>query len=128
MEEQFSKEDKLMKRLLKEAGAEKPTLDFKQNLMAKLAARERVIRPYEPLISKTAWLVIFSIGIFVILGLNFWESDVDINFAFNFKLPQLIDFSRISISQNMLYAFGCVALFIVQIPFVKRLIDKQFQL
>lgn len=128
MEKQFSREEMLMKRLLKEAGTEMPSANFKNNIMQKLAARERVITPYKPLISKQAWMFIFCLSVLWIGGLYFLDADMNLKGHFELELPQFFDMPEIKVAKTMQYAIGFIALFLIQVPFLKRFLDKQYQL
>ncbi|MCB7481350.1 hypothetical protein [Christiangramia sediminis] len=128
MEKQFNREDELIKRLLNEAGPEKPSADFKNRVMKTVEARNAKIRPYEPLISKTGWLSIAAIIFISMSGLSFLYADVSFSNYLNFDFPYLMDMPKIDLSRTMQIAFGFVALFFLEIPFLKRFLDREYQL
>lgn len=127
MEKQFSREDRLMKKLLNEAGTEKPSADFKSRIMKTVQARNAEIRPYEPLISRTGWVSIAAIIFISMIGLSFLYADVSFSNYLNFEFPYLMDMPNIDLSRTMQIAFGFVALFFLEIPFLKRFLDREYQ-
>ena len=128
MEKQFNKEDRLMKRLLNEAGTEKPSADFKNRIMMKVEARNTVIKPYEPLITRSGWWTIAAIVAVVMTGLFSLHSDISFTGYLDFEFPHLFDVPKINLSRTMQYAIAFVALFFLQIPFLKRFMDREYQL
>ena len=112
--------------LVKEAGLEQPGPDFTKGVIGKLQPKTATTT-YRPLIGKTAWtaialiaLAVLLIVLFVPVGALSWEGKRFEGFsceaARGWK-PQL--------SKTSLYALGCLALFLVQIPFLKRLIEQK---
>ncbi len=133
MEEQFND----VKRLVKEAGIERPSSGFSINVMQdikRLSAQEPIV--YTPLISKRAW---FWIGILIfglVLSLAFLTDN-------NTSILDKIDLSSLQLKGKLinnpfkdftLYKttlYGILffsILFFVQIPILKRRIDKSFSL
>jgi len=127
MEKQFDREDTLMKRLLNEAGTEKPSADFKNRIMMKVEARNVEIRPYEPLISKTGWMSITVIFILSMVGLSYLYADISLFNDFSFEFPRVLELPEIKLSRTMQYAIAFVALFFLQIPFLKKFLDREYQ-
>ncbi|MDX1761706.1 MAG: hypothetical protein R3218_06085 [Christiangramia sp.] len=126
MEKQFNREDRLMKKLLNEAG-ERPSVDFKSNILSRIESRKVEIKPYKPLISNSVWFVLAGVMISSMIGLYFINSDVSFNYDFDYEIFGNINMPRIDLSQNMKYAVAFVALFFLQIPFLKRFIDREYQ-
>ena len=127
MEKQFNREDRLMKKLLNEAGTDKPSADFKSRIMMKVEARNATVQPYEPLISKSVWIVLGGVLLASMAGLYVMNSDISFSYQLNFELPQLPDIPKISFSRTMQYAIAFVALFFLEVPFLKRFLDRQYQ-
>jgi hypothetical protein len=127
MEEQFKNIDSLTKKLLKEAGTHKPSSNFLSNVM--LAVEQKSIKQaYQPLISTTTWMVIGVSLVVLILVLYLFPfqqlsfiSDSLISDKLNFQNP----FSGIEISKTTVYAVGFLGLFLIQIPFLKRLVEHR---
>ena len=128
MEERFNREDELMKRLLQEAGAETPSIDFKRKLMLKVEARNIELSPYKPLISKNGWIGISAMFLVAMAGLFFLHADMTFISQLNFEFPHLFDLPEINLSRTMQYAIGFVALFFLQVPLLKRFLDREYQL
>lgn len=125
MEKQFNREEKLLKSLLNEAGTEKPSADFRNRIMMKVALRNAEIRPYEPLISKSVWIGIVAGIIVFIAGVTYLNSDISVS-GLNFEIPDLVNIPEINLSRTMQIAFGFVALFFLEIPFLKRVLDREY--
>ena len=128
MEKQFNREDRLMKKLLNEAGTEKPSADFKSKIMLKVEARNAVIKPYKPLISKQGWTGIAVIFVLSIAGLSYLISDISFSNYLNFEFPHLMNMPKFDLSRTMQIAFAFVALFFLEIPFLKKFFDREYQL
>ena len=127
MDEQFKKEDYFTRSLIKDAGLNKPSMDFKNMVMHKIATN--AANSYQPLISKNIWwflaitVMALTIGIYVyplastdLLGQ--WNLSERLNF--NFTLP------TVQISKITSYALGFLALILLEIPFLKRILMKQY--
>lgn len=128
MEKQFSREDRLMKKLLNEAGTEKPSANFKSSIMMKIEAKNAKIKPYEPLISKNGWVMIAAIFLISMTGLSYLYSDLSISYNLNFDFLHLMELPKIDLSRTMQYAIAFVALFLLQIPFLKRFLDREYHI
>ncbi len=127
MEKQFNREDELIKRLLNEAGTEKPSAGFKSRIMKTVEARDAEIKPYEPLISKTGWTSIVVISVLSLTGLSFLYADISLFNDLSFDFPLFINMPEINLSRTMQYAIAFVALFFLQVPFLKRFLDREYQ-
>ncbi len=128
MEKQFSREDRLMKKLLNEAGTEKPSADFKKQIMMKVEARNASIKPYEPLISKAVWMALGGVLIASVLTLYFINSDVSFSYDLNFNFLKAIEIPSMNLSRTMQIAIAFVALFFLEVPFLKRFLDREYRL
>ena len=129
MEEPLNKQDKLLCDLLQESSLEKPSLDFSKSVMEKIQAK-RATTVYEPLISKKAWGLIALTFLITSVGLYFYPEsnwiDLDRGFLVE-KLSGITTFlPNVEISKTTLYAVVFLALFFIQIPFLKRFIEKKY--
>lgn len=125
--EKLSREEMLTKKLLKEAGLEKPSLDFSANVIKAINAK-RVVVEYKPLISLQGRIIIFSLLIISMAGFYFINSDLQISLEFKFfKALSLPSIPTIEVSKTMSYAIGFVSLFLLQIPFLKGLMERQMR-
>lgn len=128
MEEQFKREDRILKGLLDEAGRDKPSFEFKKNLMQKIELRTNKLSPYKPLISKKVW---YALGVVVVSAytlLFLILSEINLVAYVNFDFLNKWHIPQIQLSQTMQYAIAFVALFFIQIPFLKRILDRQYSI
>jgi len=127
--------DKLAKKVMQSSLLESPSLNFTDNVMAKVEASAKSnITVYKPLISKRAWLII---SILVVSSLSYgifgsgiesigWFSKVDFSIISNNKVTEAI--SGITFSKTLMYAVGlCGLLFFIQIPIMKHYFDKRYE-
>lgn len=125
MEQRFNKEDELMKKILKEAGSKQPSADFRNNIMMKIQAQQQPISPYESLISKTGWIAISAIFVLSILGLVMLNMNEPFSIFNGFKIPTIqFKIPQLNLSQYMLYGIASLSLFFLEIPFLKRWLEK----
>ena len=124
-----------IKKMVKEAPVEKPSLDFSANVMDAINALEakKTRQVYEPLISKKIWFLIVA-GI-IALTVYLFKTGVHLNEGYLSK----VDLSKITnaisfdssysfnISNTALYGFIFLAIMIpIQIAYLKRYHDKKF--
>ncbi|TBW26483.1 hypothetical protein [Gramella sp. KN1008] len=128
MEKQFNREDELMKRLLNEAGTERPSADLKKRIMMTVENRNVTIKPYQPLIPKFMWYLLAACLVSAVAGLYMMYADVSLSWSFDLQLSQYFDMPRIDLSRTMQYAIAFIALFFLQIPFLKRFLDREYRL
>jgi len=115
--------EKLTQAWVEEAGIEQPSLNFTHNVMDVIDARTSTSKVYRPLISGKGWSLVAVVFIASLVAVYLFPSG-------EFRYLKDIDFSTLpsiqnplegmSVSKPMLYAFGFLALFLVQIPFLKR--------
>ncbi|GAA4316195.1 hypothetical protein GCM10023115_25760 [Pontixanthobacter gangjinensis] len=128
MEKRFNREDELIKKLLNEAGMEKPSVNFKSQILHKIEARKVELTPYKPLISAPVWFLLAGVMLSSMLGLYIINAEVSFPYSINFDLFERINLPKIDLSRNMQYAIAFVALFFLQVPFLKRLMDNEYRL
>ncbi|WP_298313432.1 hypothetical protein [uncultured Aquimarina sp.] len=124
MEEQY----KDIKRLVKEAGTEDPSVDFLRNVMSDIRATsvDKSVA-YQPLISKKAWLVMGVLLIGLLISLPFLSEGTWIldNMDFSFLNGVENPFAGFKLYSATMYGIIFLAiLFMVQITVIKRRIDK----
>jgi len=127
MEKSIKLIDEKTKAYLVEAGLETPSVGFAQKVMDQITAKELNVNNYTPLISTRGWFV-FAL---VVLGsslllyffpMNTWDR-FDFSRARTFSYES--SFSNLwNPSKTLLYGMFFVGLFLFQIPFLKRLLDK----
>lgn len=133
MDKQSNKIDKLIHKLINEAGLENPSTEFFINVMDKIEV-QKVSQPivFQPLISKKIWLLIVSFTIVALVLLSVYPIFTEFTLyqlpslsKLSFQLPEMqlpeIQFSKITI-----YGIGFLSLFLIQIPFLKKQIDQRF--
>ncbi len=127
MEKQSNREERLIKKLLNEVGTEKPSADFKSKIMMAVERKTAPIPPYKPLIPQAVWFMITGVVIIAIAGLSYINSDLSIDLSANINIPKF-DMPELHFSKTMQYAIAFVALFFLQIPFLKKFLDSQYRL
>ncbi len=126
MEEPYNKQDEILKKLIKEVPLEKPSLDFSKKVLQQIEMKKGNMA-YRPLISKTAWTAIAAIFIFGIVWIYFNPASNMYDFAttsFSEKINIKNPFEGFALSTTTAYAIGFMALFFLQIPFLKRILEK----
>lgn len=130
MEKQFNHEEEFLRKLLKEAVIEKPSADFRSKIMMRIEAKKAPVKAYKPLISERNWYLVAIILVLAVGGIFFLVEN-SINFSgypeyLRLEIPE-INYPVIYLSKTMQYAFAFVALFFLQIPFLKKIIDRQYE-
>lgn len=128
MEERYNREEELMKSLLKEAGTEKPSSDFKSNIMMRLESRRTELSPYEPLISKPVWMILGGGMIASILALYLINTEYFFDYNLDFEYLSSVKLPSIDLSRTMQIAIAFVALFFLEVPFLKRFLDREYSI
>jgi hypothetical protein len=126
MEEPYNKQDEILKKLVKEVPLEKPSLDFATKVLQQIE-KQKASNSYRPLISKTGWATITAIFILGIVWIYFNPASNMYNLAttsFSEKMNFKNHFEGFVLSKTTLYAIGFMALFLLQIPFLKRILEK----
>lgn len=118
----------MLKQWMQELPLESPSSDFTTKVMGQIRGKS-LVTEYKPLISKTAWVIIGLLIIGAVLWLYFNpssnmmpEEQLSILDGLQFKNP----FEALQLSRTSLYAIAFLALFIVQIPFLKRVVEKNY--
>ena len=119
--------DSASKKVLNEAGLEKAPEDVMANIMAAIATAGVQHIKYKPLISKKSLLLTLLgfIALFVILIFSvpiekYYMDDVDLTIGERFTAV----LGSIKFSKTVLYGVGFLGLFLIQIPFLKRMLDN----
>lgn len=127
--------EKFVKKSIKKASLETPSLDFTNSVMAQVNALQRsAITTYRPLISKPIWFVIFTVSLLIVLYIIFgtttndagWLSFIDLSVITNNRLSNT--FSGFNISKSVMYAIVLFGLMLfIQIPILKHSFDKRLE-
>ncbi len=124
----------LTKKILQQAGAEMPSLDFTQSVMSKLEGIPvKSSVKYKPIIPKFMRFLIAVAFIVLIVYLTYtsgdslgWADSVDFSFLSENPLSDLL--SNTPVSKALLYTFIMFGLMLFfQITIIKRHHNKQFQ-
>ncbi len=126
MKKQFNREDRLMKNLLHEAGVEQPSVNFRDRIMKTVEARGAEIQPYKPLISKQGWWSVAALSIIIFSGLFSLYSGISFSGMLSIEIPHFPDILKIDLSRTMQYAIAFIALFFLEVPFLKRFLDREY--
>jgi len=129
MEEQFEKQDTFLRKTIKGLPLDKPSREFHHNLMARIEAK-RLALQFKPLIPKWVWLFIGIGLVFAIYWLylnpsSSYFGDADLSMKDSLQWDEF--WQGIQFSKTTVYAVGFLALFLIQVPFLKRLVEKRYQ-
>ena len=119
--------DALTRKYMKEAGLDPAAEDTLMAIMDQITALNTYSLAYKPLISRKGWALILGGFVLFLIGI-FW---LPIERFYLNNLPELTSFnlseylSGIQMSSTTLYAIGFLGLFLVQLPFLKRLLDSK---
>lgn len=122
--EKLSNEEVLTRKLIKSAGLEKPSAAFSANVLKAIAAK-KVVREYKPLISVNVWIALAGVLVISMIGLYLLTSAQTLTLEFGYLKG--LEFPKLQLSRTMTYAIGFVALFFLQIPFLKGLLERQMR-
>ena len=125
MEKQYKDEDQFIKQLINEAGLEQPSGAFSKNVMSAIQRRSVPMPEYVPLISAKAWRALAALTLVVICILTlvpFEGVSVLQKYAPIDRISLSYTFPTFKVSNSMLYGIIFTALFLVEIPFLKRFI------
>lgn len=126
MEEQFKKEDRILKKLISEVGTEMPGPNFNKKLMEQIEQRATERIQYQPLISKKGWVLLGII--FLLPILLYFAIPVELD-GLPFDLPwkslgQMLP--EFKISKVFMYGTIFLALFFLQIPLLKKYVEAKY--
>ena len=135
MDKEDHKTDIFIKKIVKEAGLEGPSLDFTTKVLAKVNAKNQIstVTTYRPLISRSYLLalavVLASIFVsFLMFGSTTTELEwIEIK-VMEYLGPLSNTFSSVTIAPTYLYAaLGLLFFLYVQIYFLKRYADRHYR-
>ena len=128
MEEQFKELDKFTSKWVKEAGLQKPSASFVDTIMQSIEEQSKPV-VFTPLISKKIWVLLGTLLVCSLIYM-YWIPVTEtalpniafIREKFAFQNPVAdLKFSKVTA-----YSLGFLALFLVQIPFLKRMISRRY--
>jgi hypothetical protein len=138
MEENRDKQlDDFVNKVVKNAGLEVPSDDFTQSIMSKIAAQNEksMVTRYKPLISKTSWLVLAGIAIFLSVYIIFGNSDLNVSWipsiaelaTHNIGIMNTLE--NLQLPNTLVYGLAGLTFFIyVQIVLLKKHLESRYTL
>ncbi|GAB5400466.1 MAG: hypothetical protein Aureis2KO_20510 [Aureisphaera sp.] len=128
MDKLSRKEEEIIKKWMGEVGVETPSPGFTDRIMQSIEKEKTVLKPYVPLISKKGWLIVALLFVLSMVLLYFFPiGGAGYLNEISVERPKFENlFSSIELSKTAMYAIGMLALFLVQLPFLKSLINKQY--
>ncbi|MCH2489658.1 MAG: hypothetical protein MK211_05855 [Flavobacteriales bacterium] len=123
MEKLSKQQEQHFRAMMREAGGELPSSALKANVMNAIGASSKTIA-YKPLIGKKGWSLLTIIACLVILLVVLLPFE---GFGFlsqiEWKNPMLFDYTlpNLTVPKTFLYAIAFTALFLLQVPFLKRI-------
>jgi hypothetical protein len=124
--------EKLVDKMMQETALDVPSFDFTSKVMSRIqVVKEGQVTTYKPLISTGTFIVVFGL-IFAFCVYLFFNGEPSgqssfptINYSVLYKKSL---WSGFSISKVTVYTvLASVAMFYIQIPFLKNHFDKRFQ-
>lgn len=129
MEKPFKDQDLQLKKWMKELPLDAPSPDFTANVMERITAKTMVTQ-YQPLISKSAWIVI-SLLFLGALAWLYWNPSSTLipseTLSFLDKVEMGNPFKEMQLPKTVVYAMGVMVLFLIQIPFLKRMMERSYE-
>lgn len=136
MEENKDKQlDDFVKKVVKNTGLETPSDDFTQSIMSKIVAQNEksMATRYKPLISKTSWLVLASIALFLLAYAIFGNLDLNVSWIprIDEVAPVEIRFfntlANLQLPNTLVYSLTGLTFFIyVQIILLKKHLENRY--
>ncbi|WP_297796582.1 hypothetical protein [uncultured Eudoraea sp.] len=129
--------DDFVKKVVSNASLESPSVDFTENIISKIAVREtnNAITVYQPLISKTSWLVLATLTILLIAYIFIGKFDLTVSWLPNINtgvienMDSMVALSQIQLPNTVVYALiGLMLFFYLQIIFLKKYLDSRLEL
>ena len=119
--------DALARKYVNEAGIDKAPQGTYDAIMKQIEALNAYSISYKPLISRKGWFLIATFVLIFFVGL-FW---VPIERFYLDTLPEMSSLkisevlAKLELSKTTLYAIGFLGLFLIQLPFLKRVLDSK---
>lgn len=128
MDKQSKKEELFTTKIVKEAGLSKPSFDFTKQVMAVVSSQKVTTKAYQPLISQRTWGIVAVVATLCLILILMIPIENESYFS-ALKLHERLQFSlpHLELSKTLTYAIGFTALFLLQIPFLKNYLEKQYR-
>lgn len=129
MEKHFKNEDQLLKKLIQESELEQPSLDFSKRVMEQITEQENKV-VYTPLLPRYLKIFIVLLLVAAVGWLFFNPSSSIFAFGENQDFIATTDWTsflpNVSLSKIEVYALLFLGLFLIQVPYLKRMLDRQY--
>lgn len=129
--------DDFIRKAVNHAGLESPANDFTQNIMSKIVLEKNksTVTVYQPLISRTGWLILTIFTIILFAFVIFGNLDLHIGWlpAIDQLVPNKIGFVdsllHLRLPNTLVYAITGLLLFVyIQLLFLKKYIESRYAL
>ncbi len=128
MENLSQEQDKKLKRAFSEVGLEKPSPDFISNIISEIELQRTSGIVVKPLISRKGWVLLFSVFAICgsVLGLYPEQGSSLFDMLSSFRTDFLKDiFQGLKISKTMTMGISLLGLFLFQLPFLLKIVNKE---
>lgn len=128
MEEQFNKEEKILRKLVKETGLEEPSAGFKTRLMSAIEEKAAKQVRYQPLIGRKVWIGVAAavVGILIVTYL-YPSGGADTAFGIDITSVETgLSMPKMEFSNTFLYGMIFLSLFLLQIPLLKKYVEARY--
>lgn len=130
MEKPSEQLDKKTRDLVKDAGLHSPSPEFLRNVMTAVTEEKATAKGYRPLISKKGWFI-FMVGLAACFLLLYVFPMGEVAWIDKLKVGEYLSFGdslpSLELSKTFIYGIGFMALFLLQIPFLKYYIVKRYE-
>ena len=129
MEKPSKTEETFLKNIIQDLPLDKPAVDFSKRVMQRIDAKEATIQ-YQPLIT-TPWKIVIGIALVLVFGWLVMNTGAASNSWLNFKwLNEMSVWNNLNasfkLSKTAVYAILFLGLFLLQVPYLKRMLEKQY--
>ncbi len=128
MEKPFDTSEEQTRKLIKSGGLHTPSTNFSNSVMKVIEARKVIALCYKPLISRKIWIGIAFVAAGIVAFFFLFPTLQSFQFIpseFIEKLSFTIPSYTFHFSKTVLYGISFLALFIIQIPFLKHLLSEK---
>jgi hypothetical protein len=128
MEKPFKENDKITRNWVEEAGLLKPSSTFSMEVFQKIEAKSQR-QTSTPLITTMGWVFIASVLLVSVIVLYVYPSEISVwqHMADASMLQWKESMDTIKVSDTSFYAFVFLSLFLLQLPVLKKIMDKQLE-